>query len=151
MDSGIEQSQNIVIRYAATDEDVVAIHQFLCVVAGPTLPGPIDPKDSSIEVWRVVNHDVALMAMRGDLLVGTLGLIRPKFWWGKVWFLANRWFFVLTPKTGIGKPLLKEGIAIAKASDLELHIYDENGGRLKVFNKSEKRHVPGQRYKTITD
>lgn len=131
-------SAGITIRYAETDAEVIAIHGFLCVVAGPTLPGPIDPKDSSLEVWRVVNHDVALLAMRGDLLVGTIGLVRPKFWWGKVHFLANRWFFAL-PGSGAGKPLLDEAIAIARSSDLELHVFDETKGRLKIFNKSKNR------------
>lgn len=129
----------LVIRYAQTDADVVAIHGFLCVVAGPTLPGPIDPKDSAIEVWRVVNHDVALMAMRGELLVGTLGIVRPPFWWNsKLHFLANRWFFAL-PGSGAGKLLLREGAAIAAASELELHIHDEAKGRLVILNKSKNR------------
>lgn len=129
----------IAIRYAQTDEDVVAIHGFLCIVAGPTLPGDIDPKDSALEVWRVVNHDVALMAMRGDRLVGTIGIIRPKYWWNtKLGFLANRWLFTL-PHTRSAKPLLKEAKAIARASELELHIYDENRGRLVILNKSPKR------------
>lgn len=130
---------DITVRYAESDADVVAIHAFLCVVAGPTLPGPIDPNDSATEVWRVVNHDVALMAMKGDLLVGTMGLIRPKFWWGNIWFLCNRWFFAL-PGTGAGRLLLKEAIEIAKSSELELHIYDETKGRLTILNRSDRRN-----------
>jgi len=133
---------DIEIRYAQTDNEVIAIHGFLCVVAGPTLPGPIDPKDSATEVWRVVNHDVALMAIKDDKVVGTIGLVRPQFWWNsKINFLANRWFFTL-PGSGSAKPLLAEAKTIAKASDLELHIYDENRGRLLILNKSKKRHVP---------
>jgi hypothetical protein len=125
------------LRYASTDADVIAIHGFLCVVAGPKLPGPIDPKDSATEVWRVVNHDVALMAMNGDKLVGTIGLIKPDFWWNtKLGFLANRWFFTL-PNMDAGKLLLKEAREIAKASNLELHIYDETKGRLIVFRPKE--------------
>lgn len=130
---------DIVIRYAQTDDDVIAIHRFLCVVAGPTLPGPIDPKDSATEVWRVCNHDVAIMAIRGDMLVGTIGLTKPSFWWnGRIGFLANRWFFCL-PGAHAGKPLLKEAKAIAVATEVELHVFDETKGRLVIFNKSEKR------------
>jgi hypothetical protein len=129
------------IRYAQTDADVIAIHQFLCVVAGPSLPGAIDAKDSATEVWRIVNHDVALMAMKDDVLVGTLGLISPAFWWNtKIKFLANRWFFAL-PGSRAAKPLLKEARAIAAASELELHIFDENRGRLMIFNRSKKRQM----------
>ena len=129
------------IRYAETDHDIIAIHRFLCVVMGPTLPGRIDHKDSATEVWRVVKEDVALMAIDGDALVGTIGLVRPAWWWNtKITFLANRWLACL-PGTKALLPLMREARAIAKASELELHIFDENEGRLLIFNKNEKRHV----------
>jgi hypothetical protein len=128
------------IRYAKSDEDIVAIHKFLCHVAGPTLPGPIAAKESIEEIWRCVNHDVALMAIRGPLLVGTFGIINPAFWWNnKIKFLANRWLFVI-PDSHALLPLVREGVAIAKASDLELHVYDEAKGRLLIFNKSKNRN-----------
>ena len=126
------------MRYAQSDDDVIAIHKFLCVVAGPGLPGPIDPKKSIEEVWRVVNYDVALIAMQGERMIGTIGLVNPDFWWGKLKFLANRWFFTL-PDTKAGKPLLREAKSIARASELELHIYDEKLGRIVIFNKSKMR------------
>lgn len=128
------------VRYAETDLDVIAIHRFLCLVAQPLLPGPIDGQDSAHEVWRCASDDVALMAFQDGVLVGTMGIVRPKFWWGKVHFLANRWLFVL-PGYAATRPLLKEAVAIAKASGLELHIFDENKGRLVIFNKSKNRHV----------
>lgn len=137
-------ADDLVIRYASSDDDVIAIHRFLCVVAGPTLPGPIDGPASATEVWRVTNHDVAIMAIRGDMLVGTIGLTKPAFWWNpRLSFLANRWFFCL-PGARAGKPLLKEAKAIAVATEVELHIFDETSGRLVIFNKSHnraKRHV----------
>lgn len=132
-----QHDPRIVIRYAETDADVVAVHGFLCAVYGPLLQGPIDPRDSATEVWRVVNHDVALMAMRGDMLIGTLGIIKPEYWWNKkLGFLTNRWFATL-PKTNAARPLLKEARGIAKASDLELHVYDEFKRRLLIFNKKK--------------
>lgn len=132
-------ASDLEIRAAETDQDVVAIHAFLCVVAGPMLPGPIDPNDSATEVWRVVNHECALMAINDEgNLVGTIGLVKPKFWWGKTEFLANRWFFTL-PHIKAGMPLLKEAIKIAEDSNLELHIIDETKGRLVIFNKSPLR------------
>lgn len=137
-----KNQEPVEIRYASSDADVVAIHGFLCVVAAQTLPGKIDGPDSATEVWRVVNHDVALMAMRGDVLVGTMGIVNPKFWWnGKIKFLANRWFFTL-PGSKSARPLLREAKAIAGASDLELHIYDENKGRILILNKSKNRENP---------
>ena len=142
----------ISVQYAATDQDVVLIHQFLCHIAGPTLPGQIDPKNSIEGIWRVVNEDVALMAFDGEDLVGTLGITQSEFWWGnKARFLANLWFFTL-PKTGAGKPLLKEAIGIAKASNLELHIISEARGTITIFNKSERRgrvHVSRQQHHNL--
>ena len=131
----------VVIRYAKSDEDVVAMHRFLCIVVGPTLPGQIDAKDSVEEVWRCTNHDVALMAMRGPLLVGTLGIIQPSAWWNrKEKFLANRWLTTI-PGSRTLLPLIREGVAIAVASKLELHIYDETKERLVIFNKNPLRQA----------
>lgn len=134
--------KDITLRYAQNDADVVAIHGFLCIVAGPYLPGTIDPKESATEVWRVVNEEMALMAIYQDRLIGTIGLIRPKFWWAKkTHFLVNRWFFTLKG-TNVGYQLLKESIDIAKASELELHIVDEKKQRYRIFNRHPRRDRP---------
>lgn len=134
------------VRYAESDDDVIAIHRFLCVLAGPMLPGPIDPKKSIEEVWRVVNEEVAVMAIEDDRLIGTMGLIRPAFWWGDIHFLVNRWLFAI-PGSKAWRPLLKEALAIASASELELHIISEERGKVLILNKSELRgsHVFRQR------
>ncbi len=135
----MRETDSLVIRYAESDADVVAIHQFLCVIMGPLLPGPIDPKDSATEVWRVVNHDVALMALRDDRLVATIGIVRPTWWWnGKLPYLANRWLAAIPEEKAL-RPLMREAVAIAVASELELHIFDETKGRLIVLNKSKNR------------
>lgn len=126
------------VRFADSDQDVVAIHAFLCVVAGPLIPAPIDPQKSSTEVWRVVNHECALMAMRGDTLVGTLGIIKGDFWWGNQGVLYNRWFHAL-PGDGIGKLLLDAGDDFARDLGLELHIIDETKGRLVILNRNPLR------------
>lgn len=129
------------IRYASTDDEVIAIHKFLCVVSHGTLPGKLDPIKSMHEVWRVANQDVALMAMQGDVMVGTLGLINPEFWWGDLKFLVNRWFFCL-PGYGAGRLLLAEAEAIANGSNMECHIYDEKKGRIVILNRSPLRGEP---------
>jgi hypothetical protein len=134
----------IIIRPAETDNDVIAIHGFLCVVAGPNLPGPIDPHNSINEIWRVVNDECALVATREEdgveKIVGTIGLVKVWFWWGDgtIQFLANRWFFAL-PGTPAGAKLREEAEAIAKELGLECHIYDEAKGRLVILNKSPLR------------
>jgi hypothetical protein len=135
-----EPDENTVsIVYAHTDEHIVNMHRFLVAVAGPTLPFPIDARKSVEEIWRVTKHDIALMALRGNRLVGTLGLLRPDFWWGNGGYLANRWFFTL-PNEGAGVPLLREARAIAIASGLELHIIAEAKGKIVILNKSWRRN-----------
>jgi hypothetical protein len=135
------KTPSITVRYARTDDDVIAIHRFLCVVASPHLPGPIDPKKSIYEVWRVCNHEVALMAMRGNLMVGTLGLAQMSHWWGNVNFLANRWVFAI-PGSRAWRPLLREAKAIAVASEMELMILSENRSKVIIINRSKLRDRP---------
>lgn len=86
----------IIIRYAETDDDVIAMHRFLLVVAQPAMQCPVDAQDSLLEIIRVTKEEVALMAIRNGLLVGTMGLISPSWWYNtKCRFLADRWHFVL--------------------------------------------------------
>lgn len=125
----------MIIRYAKDEGDVIAIHGFLCIAALPYLSAPIDPDESIAEVWRVVNEDVALMATDGKILLGTLGLVRQRWWWSTENFLANRWYFAL-PDSGAGFPLLREAIRIAKETGLELCIIDETKGRVRIYNRS---------------
>ncbi len=132
----------IIISYASTDHDAVAIHHFLCVVAGPLLPGPIDAEQSIHEVWRVVNDEIAITAWtESGELVGSLGLIRMTHWWGKVQFLANRWAFAVPGSRAWG-PMLREARAIARELEIECMIASEERGRLTILNKSKMRGDP---------
>lgn len=110
----------VVIRYASTDADVVAIHRFLLVVARPAMLCPVDPVKSLVEVIRVAKEDVALMAMRGDVLVGTLGLVRPVWWYGNGAFLTDRWNFVVEQERHgeAQRLLIDEARSIARAANL---------------------------------
>lgn len=85
----------MVIRYAETDDDVIAIHQFLLVIAQPAMLCPVNGTKSLLEIIRVTKEDVALMAIKDGRLIGTLGLIRPVWWYGDGSFLTDRWHFVL--------------------------------------------------------
>lgn len=140
---------DITIRFAESDDDVINIHRFLCAIAGPMLPGPINPQKSIEEVWRVASDEVALMAIEDDQLIGTMGIIRPGFWWGDIHYLVNRWLFAI-PGSKAWRPLLKEALAIAAASELELHIISEERGKVLILNKSKVRgpHVLRQRHKS---
>ena len=131
---------SITIRYAESDADIVAIHRFLCVVAGPMLPGKIDHKDSATEVWRVVKDSVALMAMNDDnLMVGTMGIVRPEYWWNaSLHFLANRWLFAI-PGPREAKPRTRKTKILAQASNLQPPLFDKRRERLVILNKSKMR------------
>lgn len=111
---------DLFIRYAQNDDDVIAIHRFLLVVARPALLAPVNVVKSLQEVIRVTKEEVALMAMRGDMLVGTLGLIKPTWWYGDDSFLTDRWNFVVeAEKNGeAGRLLDQEAKAIARAAGL---------------------------------
>ena len=132
----------ITVRYAESDQDAAAIHRFLCIIAGPTLPGEIDPDDSIREIWRCMREDVALMAVRDGALIGTLGLICATSWWNhKIKLLANRWAFAI-PGAGAWRPLYKEARAIGIASKMEVHIISEKRGKVTILNRSKLRDGP---------
>lgn len=133
---------DITIRYAESDDDIIAIHRFLLIVAGPVQPGPVDAQKSAVEVWRVVTQDVgAIMALDGDRLVGTMGIIRVTHWWGDVDLLYSRWFFAL-PRSHAGRPILKEADELAKGMGLELIVINEAKGKVVVLNRHENRDRP---------
>lgn len=115
-----DEAPQLFIRYASTDDDVIAIHRFLMVVARPALLCPINVVKSLQEVIRVTKEEVALMAMRGDMLVGTMGLVRPTWWYGDDSFLTDRWNFIVdAEKNGdAGRLLDHEAKEIAKAAGL---------------------------------
>lgn len=116
----------ISIRYGETDADTLAIHRFLCLVAGPLLDAPIDAEDSVNEVDRVLHQDAAIMAEINGELVGSLGLIRAPFWYNrKALFLTNRWFFIFPQlqHAGVGARLLAEAGVIAANASLTIIIY----------------------------
>lgn len=110
----------LLIRYASTDDDVIAIHRFLLAVAGPRLLAPVNVVKSLEEVIRVTRDEVAIMAMRGDILVGTLGLIKPVWWYSDDAFLTDRWNFCIEAEKHVcGAALDAEAKSIATVSGLK--------------------------------
>lgn len=99
---------------------MIAIHRFLLVVARPALLCQVNVQKSLLEVIRVTKEEVAIMAMRGDMLVGTLGLIRPVWWYGDDAFMTDRWNFCIDSEKhgGAGQLLEAEAKAIAGAAGL---------------------------------
>lgn len=111
-----------IIRFAETDEDCVAIHRFLLVVAAPAMRCPVSHKKSALEVWRVAKEETAIMAIHKGRLVGTMGLIAPEWWYGDGdRFLTDRWHFVLPEfrNTEIDAMMMDEAKVVAKLAGLE--------------------------------
>lgn len=111
------------VRYAQTEPDMVAIHRFLMVVAQPAFQCALDVEKSLIEVIRVVRDEAAIMLMQGDMLIGTMGLIKHRWWYGQDEFLTDRWHFVLpslmhSPGAGL---LIDEAVAIAGAAGMKFY------------------------------
>jgi GNAT superfamily N-acetyltransferase len=105
------------IRAADSEQDVVAIHRFLCRVAPPVLHCPINAGKSLAEVQRVVtdrDYGFAFMAFAGADLVGTIGAIFVPWWYGDDHFFTDRWFFTLPGCRWAGPRLLAEADAVAR-------------------------------------
>lgn len=119
---------------------MVAIHQFLLVVATPILPEPVDIIDSLNEIIRVVRDEVALMLVRDGHMIGTMGLINPKLWYSKRTFITDRWHFCLpevynTPQAEL---LEDEAIKIAELAGVKFI----HSGRIRKGKKGVLRVMP---------
>jgi hypothetical protein len=91
------------------------------IVARPALHCDIDVIKSLNEIIRVAKFEAALMLMQGDIMVGSMGLIRPTWWYGNGMFLTDRWHFVLpefsnTPAAAL---LMSDAVKIAQSAGLE--------------------------------
>jgi hypothetical protein len=98
------------------------MHRFLLVVARPAMQCPVDAQDSLLEIIRVTKESVALMAIKDGLLVGTMGLISPNWWYNtKVSFLTDRWHFVLPDlwHSPVNAALKAEALKIAADAGLQ--------------------------------
>jgi hypothetical protein len=97
---------------------MTAIHQLLLVLAAPAMLCPVNVVKSLLEVIRVSRDEVALMLVRDDRLIGTMGIINPTWWYGDGGFLTDRWHFVLPEvmNTPAAELLMDEAIKIAEAA-----------------------------------
>lgn len=128
------------VRYAESEPDMVAIHEFLLVIAQPAMLCPVNVVKSLEEVIRVVRDEVGLMLVRDGRLIGTMGLINPTWWYGDAGFLTDRWHFVLpevmcTPEADM---LEDEAIKIAElAGTIFVH-----QGKIRKGKKGVPRLMP---------
>lgn len=134
------EQPEITLRYAESEPDMVAIHQFLLAVAAPAMLGPVNPIKSLEEIIRVTKNEVALMLIRDGRLVGTMGLVNPVWWYSDAAFLTDRWHFVLPEIFGTpaADMLEDEAIKIAEAAGI-LFIHQ---GKIRKGKKGVHRLMP---------
>lgn len=132
----------VTVRQAETDDDVIAIHRFLLVVApqAKAIRCPINVVKSLNEIIRVTRDEVALMLIRDGNLIGTMGIVNPTWWYGDAGFLTDRWHFVLPEfdGTAASNMLMEEAKAVARLAGLDfLHNGKarERGGALRLMPK----------------
>jgi hypothetical protein len=93
------------------------------------------------------------MAMRGDILVGTMGIVKPVWWYSDDEFLTDRWNFCVDSEKneGAGKALDDEAKSIAKSAGLKFinqgKIRQQKDGNSylmmpRAFVPSENIYVP---------
>ena len=128
------------LRYAESEPDMTAIHQFLLVVAEPVLQAPVDPLESLQEIIRVVRDEMALMLVHDGHLVGTMGVIQASWWYNpKVSFLTDRWHFTLPDiPPAWGRMLLDEAVSVAERADLKFI----HNGKIRRGKTSVPRLMP---------
>lgn len=130
----------ISIRYAATDEDVCNIHKFLLIVARPMMRCPVNIVKSLNEIIRVAKYEAALMVIHNGIMVGTMGLIKPDWWYGDEAFLTERWHFVLPAfeNTPTAAALMDEALAISALAGIEFI----HSGKIRNAKKGAARMMP---------
>lgn len=134
-----------VIRYAETEHDVTAIHQFLLEHAKAATRCEVDFRKSLFEVLRVCNDEVAIMCFLNGELVGTLGMMEVTWWYGPGAFLTDRWHFCKPEHYNgpVNTAIMDEARKIASEAGLEfIHqgkIRGEKGG---VVRMTPRVYVP---------
>jgi hypothetical protein len=135
------------IRYAETDDDVIAMHRFLLIVAQPAMRCPANPEKSLMEIIRVTKYEAALMAIHNGLLVGTMGIIKPDWWYGDGEFLTDRWHFVLPEfmHHQVATDLFSEALKIADGAGLEfIHQGKIRGAKKGALRMAPRVYTPSE-------
>lgn len=101
---------------------------------------PIDIFDSLNEITRVAKEDAAIMVLHNGVMVGTMGLMKAKWWYGKGYFMTDRWHFVLPAfdHTPTSKALMDDAKEIARIAGLEFI----HNGKLREEKNGVSRLTP---------
>jgi GNAT superfamily N-acetyltransferase len=129
----------VIIRFAQSDDDIVAIHRFMIAHAAAEIAeAEVDALIYMRTIHDTVREGAGLMAMIGGAIAGYLGLWKSQYDYSKAYFLHDRGFYVLPAHRGVaGAALLQEARAIAQEGELALKIIDTNPSK-------RRRAVTGQ-------
>jgi GNAT superfamily N-acetyltransferase len=135
-----EGAPAVTIRFAQTDDDIVAIHRFMIAHAAAEMAeAEVDALIYMRTIHDTVREGAGLIAMIDGAIAGYLGLWKSQYDYSKASFLHDRGFYVLPAHRGaVGAALLQEARAIAQEGELTLKIIDTNP------NKQRRRAVTGQ-------
>lgn len=91
-------------------------------------------------IVEVAKYGAALMLIYNGILVGTLGLMRAEWWYGRVPYMADRWHCTLASfdSTPASAALMEEAVAIAREADVEFIHY----GKIRPARNGVARMMP---------
>jgi GNAT superfamily N-acetyltransferase len=131
-DQGLRvEAPAVTIRFAQSDDDIVAIHRFMVLHAAAEMAeADVDALIYMRTIHDTVREGAGLMAMIDGAIAGCLGLWKSRYDYSKASFLHDRGFYVLPAQRGsVGAALLQEARAIAQEGGLTLKIIDTNPSR----------------------
>jgi hypothetical protein len=114
------------------------------IVAKPAMRCPINVEKSLLEIIRVAKYEAAIMVLHNDIMVGTMGIIKPTWWYGDGAFMTDRWHFVLPAfmHTPTASALMDEAKAIAAIAGLEFI----HQGKIRVSNQDGVARIAPRAY-----
>lgn len=124
-----------------SDADVIAIHKLLMLMGPEVAVAPVDPIVVMEDIYALVNGEsrgAFLMALRGGVLVGVLGLENTRYRYSKERCINEVYLFVHPDHRNddVLAALLGEARAIADMAGKDLYVRIANPNRRR--GKTEK-------------
>ena len=110
---------------------------------------PLHMDNVYMAVRRVMTEGVCLVAVKDDIVTGSIGCIRTGYWFSMTPMLSDLWFYVLPEHRGrAGLDLLRaiKARAADQRMDLVLGVStgDPDGRKAKLYERMGLRPIGGQ-------
>jgi hypothetical protein len=125
---------SVVVREAASRDDVKAIHLVLMMMAQEAARAPVDQEkviNQIIDAITQRDRYILLLAIVDGHVAGTLCLVKSPWWYSHQEFLSDLWLYVL-PKyrsSNVLAALLRDARDIGKAADMRVIVTANNPSR----------------------